>query len=568
MAMLIAESWDGYGGSNTASSGRWGAGAVFTTTHAKTGAYAYGGTGASGVANSRGFGNLTSNLTFHFGIWIYWTGTIPAQNGLVFGLPSFTPYSGSNAQCGISADTSHQLRMERSFNGGTVLQTSSPCLNTNAWNYITGSILMGNSGTWDIYCNGVQVLNGSGDTQAQATAQVGGIHLGTGTTYWADSIWVMDPTGSFNNAHPGLTGQHIVSCFQPSGAGATTGLTPLSGANYTNVDEAPPNSDTDYNSGASNALDTYAVDWSPLASHGILGLIISTFARSVSGSQACHQVLRMGGTDNHYSNNPTSGLALDYTALSTAEIGWQAVGTTLRLSQIYADVLSTANIVDLTASVSDAITVTDNFGNRVITTLLRSVSDAVTVVDAITAALVLSRLTVSVSEAITLAETISTRLATALRLSLFDTLTITEFHNEVYPGRIKANVNDSVSLTENVSTRYGTALRQALSEVITVAELETLVYSLQQQLQTEVITVEEFLRVSLSPLVARLVDRITVRDFVFQPAVTKLTVNVRDLIHVTEGRFYAVSAAPGTVTGVGPEPPPLANRDDYWVVGI
>ncbi|HMJ59525.1 MAG TPA: hypothetical protein VK467_10325 [Gemmatimonadales bacterium] len=357
MTIRIAESWDGYGGQQAAASGRWGA-PIFSSTHARTGTWALGGTGASGVAVSCGIGNLVANLTFHFGVWVYWTGTIPAQTGIVFGLVETSPYNGFNAQCGVSANTAHQLRFDRGFNGGVTLETSDPCLNTNAWNYITGTILVANAGTWDIYCNGVQVLNGSGDTQAN-TAQVGGIHLGTGATYWVDSVWMMDPTGSFNNAHPGLTSTFIVSAFLPTGAGATTGLTPSAGSNFQNVDEAPPDSDTTYNSGASNAYDTYAMSWSSLTGYGILGMIVSTWNRSISGAQNCNAVLRVGGVDNHgatktppttyrydaetSNNNPTSGLAWDYTALSTTELGWRAGGTTLRLSQLYADVISTGS---------------------------------------------------------------------------------------------------------------------------------------------------------------------------------------------------------------------------------
>ena len=362
MSILIVDSWDGYGGSATAATGNdWQTGAVFTTTHAKTGLYALGGTGASGVAISRGFGNLTSNLTFSFGIWVYWTGTAPALNGVVFGLPLTSPYTGTNAQCGVTANTSHQLRFERSFNGGTILQTSAACLNTNAWNYITGTIFVDNSGTWDIYCNGVQVLNGSGDTQAQVTAQVGGITIGTGATYWADSLWIWQHTGSFNNTHPGLTAEQVVSAFLPVGAGTTTGLTPSAGSNWQNVDEAPPNSDTDYNAGASNAFDTYAMDWSPLNGFAVYGMRISAWNRSISGTQACNNILRIDGIDNHaptfnppttyrynngfYNNNPSSGLAFDYASLATAQLGWRAQGTTARVSQLYADVMTSGAAV-------------------------------------------------------------------------------------------------------------------------------------------------------------------------------------------------------------------------------
>ncbi len=374
MSILIVESWDGYGGSATAAQGNnWPASVAMTTTHAKTGAYAMGGTGASGQSPSRGFGNLTTNLTFSFGIWIYWTGAIPALNGLILGLPQATPYTGFNAQCGVSADTSHQLRFERSFNGGTVLQTSSPCLNTSAWNYITGTIFVDNSGTWNIYCNGVQVLSGSGDTQAQVTAQVGGITLGSATTYWADSIWILQHTGSFNNAHPGITSEQIVSAFFPVGAGNTTGLTPLAGSNWDNVDEAPPDGDTTYNSGASNALDTYTMNWTPLNGFSIYAMRVSAWNRSVSGAQACNAILRIDGTDNHsatfnpttsyaynngfWDNNPTSGLALDYGSLSTAELGWRAQGTTARLSQLYTDIM-TSGAASASASAFNALNIT------------------------------------------------------------------------------------------------------------------------------------------------------------------------------------------------------------------
>jgi hypothetical protein len=77
------------------------------------------------------------------------------------------------------------------------------------------------------------------------------------SSHYVDDLWVNDTTGAQNT---GFSGDIRVAAYIPNAAGDVTGLTPTGGANYTNVDERPPNDATDIVSATGTTLyDLYHV---------------------------------------------------------------------------------------------------------------------------------------------------------------------------------------------------------------------------------------------------------------------------------------------------------------------
>lgn len=258
---LFAEGWDKYNGDSTQAGRNWTTPITLSSSHPKSGTYGYG--GGSGQANSRAISPLSS--TIFFSIWTYYiTGNQPSQSGILFGLVSGSFYDGFNAQAGINITTDNKLTITRGFNPGTTLETSSAVLNSNALNYITGKIEVADSGSWVVKCNGSTVLSGSGDTQSQSSATIGGVNIGNNGSTFHDDLVVWDSSGAspWNN----FFSDNLIVLGSPAqaGNGALTDWTPSSGSDHgAMVDDATANDDTDYNSESTPGdRDSYTFDLS------------------------------------------------------------------------------------------------------------------------------------------------------------------------------------------------------------------------------------------------------------------------------------------------------------------
>lgn len=132
-----------------------------------------------------------------------------------------------------------------------------------------------------------------------------------------DDLAFNDTTTASDNSWPG--DGHIITQL-PTGAGNSTQWTPSAGANWQNVDEVPPNGDTDYNSVATtNQRDDYA-----LANSGLSGVTISrVWAEMVSkidvadGSTAGMYI--RAGTTNYDDANGLLAQTLSYSRYKSAE---------------------------------------------------------------------------------------------------------------------------------------------------------------------------------------------------------------------------------------------------------
>ena len=143
------------------------------------------------------------------------------------------------------------------------------------------------AGVITFYLNGIAVLSYSGNTGTSVSGlYFGGSH---NTSAWNnycyfDDFYVDTSNSAESNTAP--SGLKFLFC-NPTAAGYVSGWTSSSGgANYTNVDERPPNSDTDYNSIAvDNTIDSYVMSDITLPSgFSVQAVIPTVYAKKTSGA--------------------------------------------------------------------------------------------------------------------------------------------------------------------------------------------------------------------------------------------------------------------------------------------
>lgn len=274
--LLLAESWDGYGGDTTAALRKWANSPLTSTLHARSGWAWYGG---SGAVTDRAISPQTTTLIFGCRVWWGGLGTTVAQNGVVVGFTQYPGFDGFNAVCGLNLQTDGKFNVTRSFNGGTILGTSTVGLVAGTPSTIAAKFTLGASGAYQVYLDGVSILSGSGN---MGGTTVGGIHLGGSlSTLWAlDDLWLLDSAGASLNDFPARP--VIIPCLFPNADG-TVSLTPSAGgSHYPNVDDVIPNDDTDYNGGAAGTQDLYGFDLSPLAGHDLYAAQVSACVKATS----------------------------------------------------------------------------------------------------------------------------------------------------------------------------------------------------------------------------------------------------------------------------------------------
>ena len=165
-----------------------------------------------------------------------------------------TQDAGGSAQNCLTWDATSNVIRARLNNvvSGTLLQASSATLPVDTWHVIDWRVQITSTtaGTVEVWLDGNQIINFSGDNTQSTTTNVQFVslgHLGTGVSgvgtgfYLAyDDIAVNDTAGTLNNARPG-DGRIIL--LSPTGAGSSTQLArggTDTGANWSQVSELPP----------------------------------------------------------------------------------------------------------------------------------------------------------------------------------------------------------------------------------------------------------------------------------------------------------------------------------------
>lgn len=197
--------------------------------------------------------------------------------------------------------------------GGTLLGSASNKWFWSTWHHwefrlvcndTTGAVKIAIDGTTVLDLTSQDTKNGGADALIDKIEWV----PGSGDDgYNLRDIVVMNGAGSaFND----MIGPATVGVMKPNGAGAVSGWTPTSGANYTTVDEVTV-STADYNSAGSTALaDSYAMeDWpfqvDPAA------VAVTVFAIAISGTMGLKGRVRHSSTnaDHGTTLTPTAGYA-------------------------------------------------------------------------------------------------------------------------------------------------------------------------------------------------------------------------------------------------------------------
>lgn len=190
--------------------------------------------------------------------------------------------------------------------GGTLLGASSPgAIAAGAYQHVEVSVTISATvGTVDVWVNTTNhVLSLTGqNTKNTANSTVSGFEIlgpWTATHDFCDIIW---KDSRINDRR--------VECFVPTGAGSHTDWTPSTGANWQNVDEVPPNDDTDFNSSTTvGNIDSFAHGALTAAPLSIDAVIVQVRARNTTtGSGSVAPFLRSVTTDS-----PGTGVGLNTT---------------------------------------------------------------------------------------------------------------------------------------------------------------------------------------------------------------------------------------------------------------
>lgn len=181
-------------------------------------------------------------------------------------LISFDTTSGT--ECGVAVTSTGALRVYRSSPSTNIEESSSGLIVADTWYYLEFKATIANSGSYDVHLDGVQVVDGAGDTQT-SNAWCDRVRLigrsttsGNTTQPDFDDFYCLDTTGSPSDF---LGPRHVYTLF-PTGAGDDTDLTPNTGANYAAVDDNGIDSDTTYiESSVEDAQDLYQFQDTTLA---------------------------------------------------------------------------------------------------------------------------------------------------------------------------------------------------------------------------------------------------------------------------------------------------------------
>lgn len=174
---------------------------------------------------------------------------------------------------------------------------------TNTWFHI-GIFYHGDAttGVISIYLDGVQILSWTGNT---GTGALGLYVLGqnSASTGWADYVYVddlyIDDATGESDAPPS---SYRFDWQIANGAGASTNLTPNTGANYAAVDDTTPDDDTTYvYAAASGVKDAYATSNITVpAAHRVTAVIPTAWVRKTDAGTASQWKLGTrsnGGTE-------------------------------------------------------------------------------------------------------------------------------------------------------------------------------------------------------------------------------------------------------------------------------
>jgi hypothetical protein len=222
-------------------------------------------------------------------------------------------------QCGVAVRSDGSLIVTNTVgtdfaSGFTVLAASSAGLvSAMTAFYLELQVSFSSTGSVAIQLNSASVASASGvltTNTAHDYAQQAGFASAASNLWYAGDVYINDPTGSYNN---GFEGDLHVGYLIPTANGRVHAWTPLSGTNWSEVDDVPPDGDTSYNSANTTGLeDCYVLGAIPNTVNQVVAVQVSAYARrDASGSRSV--ALGVGnGTSESFGSNVALGSSYSY----------------------------------------------------------------------------------------------------------------------------------------------------------------------------------------------------------------------------------------------------------------
>jgi hypothetical protein len=185
------------------------------------------------------------------------------------------------------------------YRGSTQLALSSRTIDTGGWYHIQVDYYPDESaGVCTVRVDGSEWVTYTGDTR-DTTGTYSVVRLvnssAGGYSHYYDNFVMNSSAGSYDNSWPGIV---ELEELKVDGAGDATELTASSGANYTCVDESPPNV-ADYVYSATNALrDLYTVSNNLSGGEDLGTLSVIHISRVTDGSGDLAATIKAGSTED------------------------------------------------------------------------------------------------------------------------------------------------------------------------------------------------------------------------------------------------------------------------------
>ena len=316
MAVVLMEGFDLYNGegTNVGLQSKWtkaGAG-VFSMVTGRFGGQGVTAAGNQGVRASRTLG--AGYATFSFGIAVR-INTMPLSATLC---PIIAFDSAGTFQVGLRVTTGGLLEAFRLTGtaAGTSLGVSSSGMILGTWHYLEGEITISDTvGVFKTYIDNAQVINLTAqDTRNGSPTTIDTINFGIGETsgssnygsFSFDDLYVTDSATKL--------GERKIETIYPTSDVAQGFARSAGTTNYTLVDEATVNGDTDYVQGSTvGDVDTYGLGNLTSTPTTIDAVQVMAFAEKTdAGSRSIALQVKSGATTSDGANFP---LAASYTKL-------------------------------------------------------------------------------------------------------------------------------------------------------------------------------------------------------------------------------------------------------------
>lgn len=313
------------------------------------------------ISRETGYGLFAKTLPASYDHFVcgfaFQAGQMPSLGGTANIFRFWNDTGGTILTIGVSQTGRIQIL---NSSGTMIAQSALGLWTANAWHFIEIKVVInGASSTVELYLNNAQVITST--TVSLGTVPVSEIGpyatVGNGSTDWVwdptgdadnnlyyDDLYLLDTLTSPNNNFLGDC--HVETVF-PKAAGNYTQWTPLSGTNWSNVDDKagtyPDDDTTHVYTHTLNAIDSYDMDDLAIISGTVLGLQTNVYARKYDALlRQLKTIVRQGGTDylnanphtlavgwidgtDIYDQDPSTSAAWTVAGVNSAEFGQKLV---------------------------------------------------------------------------------------------------------------------------------------------------------------------------------------------------------------------------------------------------